>query len=80
MEVSIYIGEKYKGQGIGAALLMNLIKQSEENSIWTLYSAIIEENIASIALHKKWSNLLGKAAGTATSNKARNSPCNYFFI
>jgi L-amino acid N-acyltransferase YncA len=31
---------------------MNLIKQSEENGIWTLYCAIIRKNIASIAMHK----------------------------
>lgn len=53
VEVSIYIGEKYKGQGIGTALLTNVIKQSEENGIWSLYCAIIRENIASITLHKK---------------------------
>jgi phosphinothricin acetyltransferase len=52
-EVSIYIGERYKGRGIGTALLANLIKQSEENGIWSLYSAIITENIASIETHKK---------------------------
>jgi phosphinothricin acetyltransferase len=53
VEVSIYVGNKYKGQGIGAALLTSLIRQSEENGIWSLYSAIIRENDASIALHKK---------------------------
>lgn len=53
VEVSIYIGEKYKGQGIGTTLLKNIIKQSEENGIWTLYSAIIRENIPSISMHKK---------------------------
>ena len=52
-EVSIYIGEKYKGQGLGKALLTNLIKVSEENGFWTLQSGIIRENVASIALHKK---------------------------
>ena len=52
-EVSIYIGEKYKGQGIGTALLTNLIKLSEENGFWTLQSGIISDNLASIALHKK---------------------------
>lgn len=52
-EVSLYIGEKYKGQGIGKALLTNLIKVSEENGFWTLQSGIIRENLASIALHKK---------------------------
>lgn len=53
VEVSIYISEKFKGQGIGKALLSSVIKESEENGIWTLYCAIIKENTASIALHKK---------------------------
>ena len=52
-EVSIYIGEKYKGQGVGTALLQDLIKSSEENGFWTLQSGIIRENLASIELHKK---------------------------
>ncbi|WP_461206022.1 GNAT family N-acetyltransferase [Clostridium sp. DL1XJH146] len=53
VEVSIYIGAKYKGKGIATALMRNLIKQSEENGIWTLYSAIIKENVGSIEMHKK---------------------------
>lgn len=53
VEVSIYIGEKYKGQGIGTALLKEIIKLSEENGIWTLYCSIIKENTASIAICKK---------------------------
>ncbi|MBC2582257.1 GNAT family N-acetyltransferase [Clostridium sp. DJ247] len=52
-EVSIYIGEKYSGQGIGTALITNLIKLSEESGFWTLQSGIIKENTSSIALHKK---------------------------
>ena len=52
-EVSIYIGEKYKGQGIGTALLTSLIKLSEENGFWTLQSGIISDNVASIELHRK---------------------------
>ena len=52
-EVSIYIGEKYRGKGIGRALLNNLVKLSEENGFWTLQSGIIKENTASIALHKR---------------------------
>ncbi|MBC8061836.1 MAG: GNAT family N-acetyltransferase [Clostridiaceae bacterium] len=51
-EVSVYIGEKYRGQGLGKILLENLIKQSEENGFWTLQSGIISENISSIALHE----------------------------
>jgi L-amino acid N-acyltransferase YncA len=52
-EVSIYIGKEYKEQGIGSALLKNLIKESEKNGFWTLQSGIIAKNTASIALHKK---------------------------
>ena len=53
VEVSIYVSKEYKGQGIGTALLKNVIKQSEKNGIWTLYCSIIRENIASITMHKK---------------------------
>lgn len=52
-EVSIYIGEKYRGLGIGAVLLTKLIKLSEEKGFWTLQSGIVRENAPSIALHKK---------------------------
>ncbi|WP_432748172.1 GNAT family N-acetyltransferase [Pectinatus frisingensis] len=53
VEISLYIGEAYKNQGIGTALLMELVKKSEENGIWTLYASIIRKNNASIAVHKK---------------------------
>ncbi len=52
-EVSIYIGEEYKGMGVGTALLNNLIDQSEKEGYWTLQSGIIKENIPSRQLHKK---------------------------
>ncbi len=52
VEVSIYIGEEYRGKGIGKALLTNLINLSEKDGVWTLQSGIIKENLASIALHK----------------------------
>lgn len=53
-EVSIYIGENYRGLGIGKALFIALIKLSEEHNFWTLQSGIIKENTASIELHKKF--------------------------
>jgi phosphinothricin acetyltransferase len=52
-DVSIYIGEKYRGFGIGKILLNHLVVESEKNGFWTLQSRIIHENNASIALHKK---------------------------
>ena len=52
-EVSIYMGGKYRGRGIGTVILQNLIKLSEENGLWTLQSGIIKENTSSIELHEK---------------------------
>ncbi|WKB35632.1 N-acetyltransferase family protein [Terrilactibacillus sp. S3-3] len=52
-EVSIYISGKYKGKGIGTALLKSVVRISEDKGFWTLQSAIIRENAASIALHQK---------------------------
>ena len=51
-EVSIYIADKYRGKGIGKTLLTALIKDSEENGLWTLQSGILAENIGSIKLHE----------------------------
>jgi len=52
-EVSIYVGAKYRGQGIGSKLLKTLIEQSEKSGFWTLQAGIFPENVASIELHKK---------------------------
>lgn len=50
-EVSIYVGEKRRGIGIGRALLFALTKLSEADGIWTLQAGILAENEASINLH-----------------------------
>ena len=52
-EVSIYVGEKYKGKGIGDALLGALVDASEKAGFWTLQGGIFPENEISIELHKK---------------------------
>ena len=51
-EISVYIGTGFRGLGIGKKLLQKVIKNSEENGIWTLQAGIIKENKASIALHQ----------------------------
>ena len=51
-EVSVYIGESWRGQGVGRALLERLIDESEKNGIWTLQASIFPENDSSIALHQ----------------------------
>ena len=52
-EVSVYISPKYRGMGIGAALLKHLIQHAEGEGYWTLQVGIIKENISSRVLHKK---------------------------
>jgi L-amino acid N-acyltransferase YncA len=52
-EFSIYIGENYRGQGLGDLLMEQLICESEKNGIWTLHSSTFPENTASINLQKK---------------------------
>lgn len=51
-EVSIYVDNTYKQQGIGQALLAQLITDSEQHGIWTLQAGIFPENIGSIKLHE----------------------------
>ncbi|WP_421177961.1 GNAT family N-acetyltransferase [Metabacillus dongyingensis] len=52
-DVSIYISQSYKGQGIGTALLRSMIELSEKEGFWTLQSGIFPENTSSIILHNK---------------------------
>lgn len=50
-EVSVYVAEASRGQGVGHALLSSLISESEEHGIWTLQAVMFPENRASVALH-----------------------------
>lgn len=50
-EVSIYIAKASRGKGYGKLLLNKLIKESENNGIWSLRSVLITDNIPSLKLH-----------------------------
>src|ERR1051326_6390602 len=50
-EVSVYVGAKARGRGIGTALLQRLVRDSERAGIWSLQAGIFPENTASIRLH-----------------------------
>lgn len=50
-EVSVYVAEAARGQGVGRLLLQALIAESERAGLWTLQAGVFEENRASIALH-----------------------------
>jgi len=52
-EVSVYVGERARGRGIGRRLLAALVRASEEEGIWTLQAGIFPENEASIAIHER---------------------------
>ena len=52
-EVSIYVAEEARGQGVGRQLLAALVEASEQNGIWTLQAGIFPENVASIQLHQQ---------------------------
>ncbi|MEO5783461.1 MAG: N-acetyltransferase family protein [Ginsengibacter sp.] len=51
-EISVYVSETHRGNGVGKQLLNNLITNSEQNGIWTLQAGIFTDNIASVKLHQ----------------------------
>ena len=52
-EVSIYVGEKFRGRGLGSHLLTALCEESEKEGYWTLHSTVLQDNTASLGLHTK---------------------------
>ncbi|MDT7540615.1 MAG: hypothetical protein QOE33_519 [Acidobacteriota bacterium] len=52
-EVSVYVGEKFRGRGVGRALLSTLVEESERAGLWTLQAGVLAENAASIKLHER---------------------------
>ena len=51
-EVSVYVGNEWRGQGVGRALLETLVEESELHGVWTLQASIFPENVASLSLHQ----------------------------
>ena len=52
-EVSIYVGEQFRGHGLGFQLLSALCAAAEKAGYWTLQSSVLQDNAASRALHAK---------------------------
>jgi L-amino acid N-acyltransferase YncA len=50
-EDSVYVASGRQSQGVGRALLEELVARSEAQGIWTLQTSIFPENRASLALH-----------------------------
>ncbi len=53
-ELSLYVGEKHRGKGVGSVLMRAIIELSEKKGIWTLQGGTFPENTASLALQKKF--------------------------
>ena len=53
-EVSVYIAEEARGQGVGSQLLAALIETSERGGIWTLQTGVFPENEPSLGLLQRF--------------------------
>lgn len=53
-EVSIYVGEKFRGKGLGYHLLTALCREAEQAGYWTLQSTVLQDNAPSPGLHEMW--------------------------
>lgn len=52
-EVSVYVASSARGQGIGRALLNEVIRAAEANGIWMLQGSVFPENVASLRMCAK---------------------------
>jgi phosphinothricin acetyltransferase len=50
---SVYVGEGWRGRGVGRALLEGLIVASEAAGYWTLQAGVLAENEVSLAVHER---------------------------
>jgi L-amino acid N-acyltransferase YncA len=53
-EVSAYVGEEARGEGVGAELLAALVESSERAGIWTLQTGVFPENETSLGLLRRF--------------------------
>jgi L-amino acid N-acyltransferase YncA len=52
-EISVYVSSSARGRGVGRELLAELVRESEQNGLWTLQAGIFPENAASVAIHER---------------------------
>jgi L-amino acid N-acyltransferase YncA/DNA-binding transcriptional ArsR family regulator len=50
-ETSVYVGDGFRGRGVGRALVATQVVEAEQAGLWTLQTSIFTDNRASIALH-----------------------------
>src|SRR2546423_6873337 len=63
-EISAYVGEEARGQGVGSELLATAIESSERAGIWTLQTGVFPENAPSLGLLQRFGfRVLGTQEG-----------------
>jgi L-amino acid N-acyltransferase YncA len=50
-ETSVYVGQGFRGAGVGKALLHKQVSAADAGGLWTLHTSIFPENRASLSLH-----------------------------
>ena len=53
-EVSTYVSEESRSQGVGGELLAAVVESSERGGIWTLQTSVFPENEASLRLLRRF--------------------------
>lgn len=53
VEISLYVDTQHQNKQIGTKLLTHMIQNAANFGYWSLYSAILEPNEASVHLHQK---------------------------
>jgi len=53
VENSVYVAESARGEGVGKALLGELLARTDAAGIWMVQTSIFPENVASIELHRR---------------------------
>lgn len=51
-ETALYVGDGFRGRGVGTALIHRQVVAADNAGLWTLQASIFPENRASIALHQ----------------------------
>jgi L-amino acid N-acyltransferase YncA len=52
-EISVYVAEAARGNGVGTGLLAAVIESAERDGLWTLQTSVFPENEPSLALLRR---------------------------
>ena len=52
-ENSVYVASSRRGQGVGRALMEELVAGADAGGIWTIQTSVFPENIPSLKLHER---------------------------